>query len=303
MTTFKTILKWFFGVSLLIFGIGGLFQEPFMAIVPIILGLFLIPKTYEIFIEKTKLNLSSGVKWIIAIVGMMLIGYTASISETSKQTEYDLIVENASKKIDEGKFDEALKLISDAKSKYKEKENKATELEKEIEKSKDVNFAKEILAKMTDEEFEQLEKDQLSKSYLTQKTLNKTLIGLVKTHSSERAKIIKEIQEKEEKERAIAEAEQKAKELEEFNKNRAENIEKQFSAYDGSHRGLEKYIKDNMNDPDSYDHIETRFSDKGDYLFVITKFRGANAFGGKVINIVSANVDFEGNVLEIVSQN
>ncbi len=58
-----------------------------------------------------------------------------------------------------------------------------------------------------------------------------------------------------------------------------------------------------MNDPDSYDHIETRFSDKGDYLFVITKFRGANAFGGKVINTVSANVDFEGNVLEIVSQN
>lgn len=303
MTTFKTILKWFFGVSLLIFGIGGLFQEPFMAIVPILLGLFLIPKTYDIFIEKTKLNLSSGIKWIVVVVGMMLIGYTASISETSKKTEYDLIVENASKKIDEGKFDEALKLINDAKSKYKEKENKATELEKEIEKSKDVNFAKEVLAKMTDEEFTQLENDKLSKSYLTQKTLNKNLISLVKTHSSERAKIIKEIQEKEEKERAIAEAEAKAKAEEEFNKNRKENIEKLFSAYDGSNRALEKYIKDNMNDPDSYDHIETRYSDKGDHLLVITKFRGANAFGGKVINIVSANVDLEGNVIEILSQN
>ncbi|HUM52138.1 MAG TPA: hypothetical protein PK431_09995 [Chitinophagales bacterium] len=85
-------------------------------------------------------------------------------------------------------------------------------------------------------------------------------------------------------------------------KGRKEKIEKLFSPWDGSHIELTRYIKKNMNDPDSYEHIETRFGDQGDYILVVTKFRGKNAFGGKVINTVTAKVDFDGNVLEIVSQ-
>lgn len=80
-------------------------------------------------------------------------------------------------------------------------------------------------------------------------------------------------------------------------------VESQFSSWDGSHRGLTDLIKKSMNDPDSYEHIETRFKDNADHIFVIAKFRGANAFGGKVINTVSAKVDFSGNVIEITSQN
>ncbi len=80
-------------------------------------------------------------------------------------------------------------------------------------------------------------------------------------------------------------------------------VESQFSSWDGSHRGLTDLIKKSMNDPSSYEHIETRFRDDGDHIVVITKFRGANAFGGKVINTVSAKVDFSGNVIEVVSQN
>ncbi|MDP4239093.1 MAG: hypothetical protein Q8904_06425 [Bacteroidota bacterium] len=79
-------------------------------------------------------------------------------------------------------------------------------------------------------------------------------------------------------------------------------VEKQFSSFDGSHSGLTALIKKSMNDPDSYEHIETRFKDEGDYIFVVTKFRGANAFGGKVINTASAKVDFSGNVIELISQ-
>ncbi|MCK5016668.1 MAG: hypothetical protein KAS32_06285, partial [Candidatus Peribacteraceae bacterium] len=61
-------------------------------------------------------------------------------------------------------------------------------------------------------------------------------------------------------------------------------------------------IKESMNDPSSYDHIETRYRDDDNSIFVITKFRGTNAFGGKVINSVSARVDYSGNVIEIISQ-
>lgn len=79
-------------------------------------------------------------------------------------------------------------------------------------------------------------------------------------------------------------------------------VESQFSAWDGSHKGLTDIIKKNMNDPDSYEHIETKFRDDGDNIYVITKFRGANAFGGKVINTVTARVDLSGNVIEVISQ-
>ncbi len=83
---------------------------------------------------------------------------------------------------------------------------------------------------------------------------------------------------------------------------RKEKIEEHFSAWDGSHRGLTKLIKKSMNDPDSYDHVETRYSDKGDHLIVKTTFRGKNAFGGVVKNWVIAKVDLDGNVIEVISQ-
>ena len=59
-----------------------------------------------------------------------------------------------------------------------------------------------------------------------------------------------------------------------------------FSPWDGSHRDLERSIKNSMNDPDSYEHVETTFGINYDTeeLTVVTKFRGKNAFGGKVIN-------------------
>lgn len=95
-------------------------------------------------------------------------------------------------------------------------------------------------------------------------------------------------------------AEQEKAEQEE--KQREELIKSQFSAWDGSHYGLEKYIKRHMNDPDSYDHVETRYLDKGDRLLVITSFRGKNAFGGVVKNSIAAEVSLDGDVLKVISE-
>jgi hypothetical protein len=83
---------------------------------------------------------------------------------------------------------------------------------------------------------------------------------------------------------------------------RTERIEKNFSAWDGSHMGLVELIKKMMNDPGSYEHVETVYWDKGDHLIVKTTFRGKNAFGGVVKNWVMAKVDLNGNVLEVISQ-
>lgn len=81
---------------------------------------------------------------------------------------------------------------------------------------------------------------------------------------------------------------------------RKKKIEALFSAWDGSMPSLERIVKKGMNDPDSYKHDETRYIDKGDYLIVVMSFRGTNAFGGVVRNSVTAKVDLQGNVLQIL---
>lgn len=83
---------------------------------------------------------------------------------------------------------------------------------------------------------------------------------------------------------------------------RKELIKKQFSAWDGSHPALTRIIKKSMNDPKSYDHVETGYWDQGDHLIVKTTFRGKNAFGGVVVNWVKAKVDLKGNVIELLEQ-
>jgi len=81
---------------------------------------------------------------------------------------------------------------------------------------------------------------------------------------------------------------------------REEMLEKHFSAWDGSHNGVTAYIKKHMNDPSSYEHVETRYGDRGDHLVVQTTFRGKNAFGGKIINKCQAKVDLKGSILEVL---
>jgi len=77
-------------------------------------------------------------------------------------------------------------------------------------------------------------------------------------------------------------------------------IEKQFSAWSGAHRNLEEYIIENMNDPDSYEHVDTKYFDKGTYLIVITEFRGKNAFGGTVASVIKAEIGLNGKIWSIV---
>ena len=81
---------------------------------------------------------------------------------------------------------------------------------------------------------------------------------------------------------------------------RKELIKKEFNAWDGSHFQLEEYIKKSMNDPGSYEHVETVYWDRGDYLVVMTTFRGKNAFGGVVKNSVKAKVGLDGSIIDII---
>jgi len=79
-------------------------------------------------------------------------------------------------------------------------------------------------------------------------------------------------------------------------------IEKQFSGYDGSHYELTELIKNAMDDPSSYEHIQTSYLDMTDFIIVKTVYSGKNAFGGRVKRFVRAKVSNSGQIMEILEE-
>jgi hypothetical protein len=81
---------------------------------------------------------------------------------------------------------------------------------------------------------------------------------------------------------------------------RQKKIEAQFSGWSGAHYNFERMIKDAMNDPGSYEHVETKYIDKGSYIRVFCTFRGKNGFGGTVKNTKVADFSVNGTFLKEV---
>lgn len=77
---------------------------------------------------------------------------------------------------------------------------------------------------------------------------------------------------------------------------RKKHVESLFS-WDGSHPAVTEEIKRSMNNPKSYEHVETRYLDRGRTITIHTTFRGTNAFGGVVSNRVVAEIDDQGRIL------
>lgn len=75
-----------------------------------------------------------------------------------------------------------------------------------------------------------------------------------------------------------------------------------LNPWDGSNLELTQAIKESMNDPDSYQHVETTFWDMKTHLVVRTTFRGKNAFGGVVKNWVKAKCELDGKLIKILEQ-
>lgn len=73
-----------------------------------------------------------------------------------------------------------------------------------------------------------------------------------------------------------------------------------LSGYDGSLRSLVVLIKENMNDPSSFEHVETRIGDYQPKDFAASmKYRGKNAFGAVITKYVDVRVSYDGTVLYI----
>ena len=65
-----------------------------------------------------------------------------------------------------------------------------------------------------------------------------------------------------------------------------------LSSYDGSHFDFKYEVQQSLNDPDSFEHVETRITPvlpNGSHLMEMD-FRGRNAFGALVLNTAKARV-------------
>jgi len=80
-------------------------------------------------------------------------------------------------------------------------------------------------------------------------------------------------------------------------------IKGQFSVWDGSNTYLVDLVKNNLNDAKSFEHVETKYVDKGSFLIVKMTYRAKNAFGGVILQNVTANSDYKTDTIKITSQN
>jgi hypothetical protein len=221
------------------------------------------------------------------------------VDSSQKKQESLNLVNQAEVFIGENKISDALTALNKSQGLNPVKsDNPAFELEEKITKLQSSEFLKKTLADMSDSDFDFLQKGELKTFFINHEGLNKLFLAKLQESADQRAVYIAEVEEL----RAKEQEEAAKKKLESEANARTEMIEKQFSAWDGSHIKLTRLIKDSMNDPDSYEHVETKYWDMEDHLIVSTTFRGKNAFGGVVKNTVKAKVSLDGESVEIFEQ-
>lgn len=85
-----------------------------------------------------------------------------------------------------------------------------------------------------------------------------------------------------------------------------EKIEKQFTSWDGSHIQLKKYIKNNLKDPNSFEHIKTTYTptpitdiEGNEYITVNMEYRAKNSFWWYIVETYKAFYSIEGLPIKI----
>jgi hypothetical protein len=318
-------ISWIFGTLFLLMGAVSLIDSPLAGLCLIGISALLLPPVRTFIYSKTNMEMSAKVRAIAIFV--LFIAFGAFIGQNQEKKAQELAAKKTQEqteklaKIKQENIDyfriNRDKIISSVKSALAAQEYQSVisqstkylaaddaELNQlyGIAKSRlnEIQKAEKTEKLLAENEIQKAEKTEKllaeikatpTDEYEKNKNLYQQLAGLHPDNESYSEKVVFYSQKIEEgkKKQLAAEA-------------RKKQIETQFSAWDGSHRGLERVIKESMNDPDSYDHVETVYWDRGDHLVVQTTFRGKNAFGGVVKNSVKAKVSLNGQVLQILDR-
>lgn len=255
----------------------------------LIITAFLTPFMAKYFNRTIRISVAVGALFMVMIL--------ANFSSQEKQdkraiqnNEANRLFATVKPFILDQELDSAALLAREIKEKYSDKSNNpAAAFLKEYEQLNSDPFLKNKLLSISDQKFDSLKAGLSPGYFLEDSVLNSLFIAKIIENQKLRVKLLIEKREAQELAAKKAAAEKRRK-----------NIEAQFSAYDGSHRNLEKAIKSSMNDEDSYNHIETTLVDRGDHLIISTTFSGKNSFNATVKNIVRAKVTLNGDILEII---
>lgn len=315
---------WVAGAALVVLG-GLVAKQAWWATIPLVLcGLAVFPVVFSRILDR--LGVSDKINARMPIVLMVLVGSTCLLFAQINNNEVLAKAQLEQAQREQRKQAEAARLEQEAIAKQKaqaEFDENSEQILADLKKSilsKDVPAGQAIISKYTgnvaDKRFIALSAEFSNmKSGVEREKAVADLLSQAKTLKADQydagiqiyQKLAaldpgnKQYQVKVERftklQKEAVEREQKAKAEVAAKAARQKKLEQQFSAWDGAHRNFERLIKAAMNDPDSYEHIETRYRDMGDRIRVSCKFRGRNGFGGMVVNTKIADFDIDGNFI------
>lgn len=292
-------LNWIFGILFLLVGLVSIIETFLVAICFIVISVLLIPPIKNFIQLKMNKEISTKIKIISIFILLVISG--VFIGQSQNKKELEILAKQKQEKIDYFNANRQ-EIISSIKEMLATKKYKAVVSESNKYLVLDDKEIKQIHSKAKNElkAIQKIEKTKNllaelksvpAKEYEKNKNLYRQLSDMHPNDEKYKSKLkfyTAKINEEKEKGKVIAE--------------RKKKIELQFSPWDGSHRNLERVIKKAMNDPDSYEHAETTYWDRGDYLIVKTTYRGKNSFGGVVKNFVKAKVSLDGQILQILDE-
>lgn len=80
--TMGLILSWVFGVLFALAGIVAIFSEPLTGLVMLVMAAVLLPPVVKLVDQKWKFHLSGGVKIVVVIIGLSIVGLTNNTSDS-----------------------------------------------------------------------------------------------------------------------------------------------------------------------------------------------------------------------------
>jgi len=295
MKLFFLVLNWIAGIFFALFGLSVTFSSFVSALFLFSISLVFLPPARKLIHSKTGRALKPVEKSVL--VFMLFIGFGVFISAEIEKDEKEKLEQIAIEQAEEAARIKALniKYFTNNKNEIIAKINKLVETEKyssavdlinKYVSTNDPDLNKLKTVPRTEQLIKELKGVKKANVNLNQ-ALYEELVSLNPTNKTYKKKLAyynKKIAAKAKATRLAAE--------------RKKKIDAQFSGWDGSHINLTKLIKESMNDPDSYDHVETVYWDQKNHLIVSTTFRGKNAFGAVVKDYIKAKVSLDGVILK-----
>lgn len=323
------LIKIIFGIAFSITGFILMFQSSFLGgFIMVLSGLLIVPSISERVKQKVTFWNKRGVR-IASVIFLFILGFTLCVKNTDYEAiedekREDLIVDYI-RNNKEDKSIENLKILTETgelfnnnnyslmypddyliseKDTIKEITTYFFQPKIDFEKAYELNYLMSKNGSKIDAYTLRFDLDE-NDSLIAEQTIIQFLDGKIDTIENDKVFNVKDllnIKLVQSKEYEI-ELEKVAKaEKAEYEKRVKEFGENCLSAWDGSHQELKDYVKRNMNDPSSFEHVETKFILKKDYVVLMMSFRGKNAFGGVVINSISGKVKLDDcSLIEIIN--